>query len=670
VSNSIRGCPTTSRVRLAASAILVAAVAAALPVSAHAASGLGETEGGGPRVAIAFVPGPPPEAKPLMITRLASIDELAIGFTSSILGSYRPEQTLLDISAGARTWTSLYEGELPERIELTSSGSGGAITGWAAIRRRAETPPADVVPGSLAQAVGGAGGTVAYVGLERRRNREAIVAAGRDGRIATVSLEPRARLARELARRWRAATLLVARLPAGRDGSRALAELLRARRPADLVLVLQQPTGAGRRLLAIGIAGLEGGKNLRSDSTRTDGLVVTTDIAPTVLEQLRVPVPDEMGGSAIEARGQRSAQQLSELKDRLDEVGPRRWSISLGGLGGAVLLAAVWAGARGGGPRRVARTGFLAALWLPSILLVTGALAPSRVGELLLVAASGWLLGSATDRLVRWPNAIAVPAAVSVLFQVVDLALGSAWTQRSLLGPNPILGARFYGVGNELEATLAVVGLLGLGAALATARPRALMWGFVLGGGGLAFALSWGRLGADVGASIMLAAGAAAAAVVALGQRPGRQRVAIVLAAPAAALAVLALLDIATGGDAHFTRSVLRAGGLSELADIAQRRFELSYYSLRRGIIWLLVAVAVIALVWGVRSRHRLLSPLARMPGLRAGLYGALVAVVVGAVSNDSGPIILLIGASYLALAAGYVSAHGESGKRPARPPE
>jgi hypothetical protein len=254
-----------------------------------------------------------------------------------------------------------------------------------------------------------------------------------------------------------------------------------------------------------------------------------------------------------------------------------------------------------------------------------------------------------------------------VLFQIVDLALGSAWTQRSLLGPNPILGARFYGVGNELEATLAVVGLLGLGAALATARPRALMWGFLIGGGGLAFALSWGRLGADVGASIMLAAGTAAAALVALGERPGRHRVAIVLAAPAGALAALALLDIATGGDAHFTRSVLRAGGLSELADIAQRRFELSYYSLRRGIIWLLVAVAAIALVWGVRSRHRLLSPLARMPGMRAGLYGALVAVVVGAVSNDSGPIILLIGASYLALAAGYVCASGESGARPPR---
>jgi hypothetical protein len=181
-----------------------------------------------------------------------------------------------------------------------------------------------------------------------------------------------------------------------------------------------------------------------------------------------------------------------------------------------------------------------------------------------------------------------------------------------------------------------------------------LVWGFVIGGSVLALVMSWGKLGADVGASIMIAAGAAAAAVAALGERPGKLRLASIIAAPLIAVGVLALLDIATGGDAHFTRSVLDAGGLGELADIAQRRVELSYRSLTRGVIGLLVAVAVVALVWGVRSRRALLTPLDSSPGVRAGLIGAFVAVVAGALSNDSGPMILLIGTSYLGLAAGY----------------
>jgi hypothetical protein len=621
-----------------------------------------------------------------MLERLAHHDQLALGFASSTLGSYSPEQALLDLSSGSRTWTSLYANELPERMDVRPAGRGGAVTGWAAARARAGTPPAEVVPGLLAQVVREAGGATAYVGLAGRLNREAIVAADRAGRIQVVALTSRGAAGGRAVALWRRARLLVARLPAGRAGSRALAALVRARREGDLLLVWQQPPPAARRLLAVGAAGIAGGGKLRSDSTRTDGLVVGTDLAPTVLERLGLAVPEEMGGRPIEASGDREVRELIELKDRLDEIGPRRWTVLLAGLGGAALIAALGAPRRGGGRRRapgrlrhvlgdpavghpdlgsgrlLLRAAFLAALWLPSAALLTAALAPSRIGEIALIAILCGVPALISDRLLAWPLAIALPATVTVISHVVDLAFGSPLIARSLLGPNPILGARFYGVGNELEVTLALIGLLGIGAALATAGPRQLVWGFVAGGGTLAFLLSWGRLGADVGASLMLAAGTAAAAVLALGERPGRREIAIVVAAPALALAALAGVDLVTGGDAHFTRSVLRAGGLEELADTAQRRLELSYRSLGRGVTGLLVAVAVGALLVGVRYRRRLLAPLAGAPGLRAAAGGALVALVAGALTNDSGPIIVLIGTVYLALFAGYVQSVSSRG--------
>jgi len=583
-----------------------------------------------------------------MLERLAHHRQLALGFASSTLGSYSPEQALLDLSSGSRTWTSLYRRELPEAMDLRAAGRRGTVAGWAAARARARTPPAEVVPGLLGEAVRQAGGSAAYVGLERRANREAIVAADRGGGVETVALTSAGGAAERAVAIWRRASLLVARLPAGRAGSRALAALLEARRAPDLLLVLQDPPPSARRLLAVGAAGLGGGM-LRSDSTRTEGLVIGTDIAPTVLERLGLAVPDEMGGRPIEASGDRDVSGLIELKDRLDEIGPRRWSVVLAGLVGAALIAAL------GQARRVGRAGFLAALWLPSVALLTAALAPSAAMEVVLVALVCGACALVTERLVSWPAAIALPAAVTVTAHVVDLAFGSPLIGRSLLGPNPILGARFYGVGNELEVTLAVIGLLGIGAALATAAPRQLVWGFVAGGGTLAFLLSWGRLGADVGASLMLAAGAAAAAVLAVGERPGRREIAMVVAAPALALALLAGVDLVTGGDAHFTRSVLRAGGLDELADTAQRRLELSYESLGRGVTGVLVALATIALVVGVSVRRRLLAPLAGAPGLRAAAGGALVAVAAGALTNDSGPIIVLIGTVYLALFTAYV---------------
>ena len=148
---------------------------------------------------------------------------------------------------------------------------------------------------------------------------------------------------------------------------------------------------------------------------------------------------------------------------------------------------------------------------------------------------------------------------------------------RSLLGPNPLLGARFYGIGNELEVALAEIALLGVGAAVAPRRRGRGVWGFAVGGGVLALLLGVGaagrrrRCGPDVGV------GAAAAALVAAGAAPGGRARRDPAVAPALAIAALAALDLATGGDAHFTRSVLRAGGLRELGEVAQRRFELSY---------------------------------------------------------------------------------------------
>ena len=446
------------------------------------------------------------------------------------------------------------------------------------------------------------------------------------------------------------------RLPSGSTGSRGLSTVLRARRPHDLVFVVQRPTADPRRLLALGVAGLPGGGALRSESTRLDGMVIATDIAPTALDRLGLEKPHVMTGEVMKTGGSRTAASLTSFKNRLSQIGPRRWTVILSAFIGAVLLSALGLG-RAVRPARVARAAFLAALWLPAIFLLTGALAPTRVGETTMAAVAAAVLALATDRLLPWPQAIVLPAAVTFLSHAVDLAFGSVWTARSLFGPNPILGARFYGIGNELEVTLAVIGLIGLGAALARAPEHRVAWGFLVGGGTLALIMSWGRLGADVGASIMLAAGVAAAATMSLGAGRRRLRVAVVLGAPVLALSLLAALDLATGGDTHFTRSVLRAGGLKELGDVAERRLELSYHSLRAGWIPVLVGIAAAAVLMAIKARERVLAPLAGYPGLRAGLVGALVAVLAGALANDSGPIIFLVGTIYLALAVGYFQA-------------
>ena len=48
-----------------------------------------------------------------------------------------------------------------------------------------------------------------------------------------------------------------------------------------------------------------GDGNLTSDTTRTDGFVLATDIAPTILDRYGLAIPDEMSGGPIRAEGER-----------------------------------------------------------------------------------------------------------------------------------------------------------------------------------------------------------------------------------------------------------------------------------------------------------------------------------------------------------------------------
>jgi hypothetical protein len=136
-----------------------------------------------------------------------------------------------------------------------------------------------------------------------------------------------------------------------------------------------------------------------------------------------------------------------------------------------------------------------------------------------------------------------------------------------------------------------------------------------------------------------------------------------VFAVALAFVGLIAAIDLLTGANAHLTRSVLDAGGLGDLADVAQRRLQLSAHSfLRPVVLFFLPLVAAIAvLAWLRRDRlHRMLG---KAPPVEAGLAGALAATVAGTLANDSGALILEIGTAYLLVFATFAWAEGARGR-------
>jgi hypothetical protein len=131
----------------------------------------------------------------------------------------------------------------------------------------------------------------------------------------------------------------------------------------------------------------------------------------------------------------------------------------------------------------------------------------------------------------------------------------------------------------------------------------------------------------------------------------------IVLAAlvPFAAIAGLALLDLATGGNGHFTRTILKADGPGALWDVVVRRYTLAFNNLRHGTMPFLTVLSLLSVAYAARYRERIYAPLRGSPVWRAALAGGLTASVVGALFNDSGPILLVFGVFLLACLTAYV---------------
>ena len=602
---------------LAALAGLAAAPASAQP------SGAGETS-----VTIALLP------QGTGLLGVASEEGMAPGFLSAGIGRVPGAQTHLDITQGNRVSQALYDRDLPF---LRFDPTGVLPRNWEAIRGRAESAPARIVPGLLASTLTEAGMAVAAeadAGLGR------LIAADRDGRVLRVA---------EGNTRPGCCALRVAAAD-----SRELRGMVERLRGDDLLIAIERPPPAFRTL-TIGIAGSGFDGLLTSDSTRTDGLVTTTDIGPTVLERLGIGVPEEMNGRPIRGSGAHDVQELQEFGARLEVTGERRGPV----VGQTLLAWVLLAGAVALLARRLARPAVsllcLSILCLPLVLLVAPAFDPSLLGERLLAGLGAPLVALAAWRLVGgWP-ALALVCLVGAGAYAADVLAGSILVPMSIPGPNPASGSRFYGIGNEIEATVAALVPLGMGALLASlprtrGGGRAAAGAFLAVGLAAAAAFALGRFGADVGAAIVLPTGAAVAAAVALGTRRG---VAIAVLAPIGALIALMAADLVFGGDAHLTRSLLDAGGLDDAGDVFERRIRLAGASFTKGANLPFLALAVAVIAAGIWKRRALTGWFAERAAL-AGFAGALAATAIGTVSNDSGVILLILGTAYCMAAAGY----------------
>lgn len=418
---------------------------------------------------------------------------------------------------------------------------------------------------------------------------------------------------------------------------------------------------------------------LGSLSTRQLGLVQTTDLAPTLLSLLGVSVPSTIVGSPITPVPDSpvgAATRLQALRDydtAAQLIGPyvlwfggglvllQLMTYGLGSLalrgrwGGAtgrnrVLNAVRWLGVGFAAVPVATYPADLVPWWRSPapFLTLMASVAAGALGVTLLAMLGPWrrhLLGP-----------FSVVAAVTALVLTLDVVTGSRLMISSLMGLQPLVAGRFYGLGNvafALFASGALIAATGLADRLVAAGRRATALAAVLVVGAVATVIDGAPgLGSDFGGPLAMIPAFAVLAFFVAQLRASWRAAVGVAATTVAVVAALSALDWLRPVDeqTHLGRFV-EAMVNGETWQVIGRKLDQNIGILFGSPLALLVPVVGGALA-AVVVRPELLRATGlqrvydRAPVLRPGLLALLVLLAIGFVVNDSGTAVPAVSAA------------------------
>lgn len=392
---------------------------------------------------------------------------------------------------------------------------------------------------------------------------------------------------------------------------------------------------------------------LTSGTTHRKGIVTNLDIAPTVINFFNGTVPFYMSGQKIESiRGKDSLSNLIGLNRQIvstsNQHGPvLKTFVTLQIISVIIILLIIFIS-----PSikqlylNLSQNILLGLAFVPWILLVfplwkTFSLFWSYV--IIISIAAGIVLAlKKVSRVILDPFVVlGLTTSLSIL---LDLFLGAPMMKASLLGYDPMVGARFYGIGNEYSGVLLGSTILG-GTALIQRFPqkekilKALTFIFFLL---VIYVSASPHYGTDVGGTIT---SIVAFTIVYLQMQKHKIRPKTLFKIGGVLIFLLVCLilwDYSLGSNTHIGRAavLIKQEGWQGAKEIIQRKLATNW-RLIRYTIWtrvLLTFLAALAILFfrpiGVVNRI-----VEKYPHLAIGFIGIIIASIVGMAVNDSGVV-------------------------------
>lgn len=390
---------------------------------------------------------------------------------------------------------------------------------------------------------------------------------------------------------------------------------------------------------------------LTSGSTRRDFVVANTDIAPTVLSFMGIkdfginmigqPIMAKTG-AGIDAVDQAQALSRSTaLTNRLRSLLVKGYVVfQIIVIMATMLFLTLF-------KRRIPCLSplILAIGVVPLVLLPLGRISLPFDWAYVVVAVAATLLltwGFSVGFRANYYKAFVLISLLTLLALNVDLLTGATMIKSSVLGYDPMAGARYYGVGNEYMGVM-------IGCAILVSAAVYQMWHqkWVLGVIGVflafqALLISAPGLGANTDGVLTAPAAFLVTLMLLSDIRISVRNLMIVASLVGVAVLGLAVFDLSRPPElqSHIGRATnqVLSGGWQEALTIIIRKASMNLKLIRYTVwskVFLAILVALVILVYrpvGAMSRIK-----SDYPRLFQGFSGILVGAVVGLIVNDSG---------------------------------
>ncbi|MFA9558495.1 hypothetical protein ACERII_14405 [Evansella sp. AB-rgal1] len=209
---------------------------------------------------------------------------------------------------------------------------------------------------------------------------------------------------------------------------------------------------------------------LYSDTTRRLSLVSNTDIAITLADSFKnsEPIIADSLGRPLQFVDNQDDWSVSSFQRRLEEINhvySKRGAVLSSYVSGLVVMLIVvslmiWLLDEKVRWRRIAEILLLSGVLSPWLYLITSpwVLLFSAFSYVVIILGSSFLLAALLRRFTKHPFSVA--CFVFFVTLTLDVALHSYLIERSFLSYDPVIGARYYGIGNEYAGVFIVSGIL------------------------------------------------------------------------------------------------------------------------------------------------------------------------------------------------------------------